>query len=70
MLRTKRDSGKKVGSRRIPSGRCVKFPGIVNDAYELGTDRVTLWLALTGKRTSEKYTDLLAAYEELKGGGK
>ena len=44
----------------------VKFPGIIKDAFELGTDRVSLWLALTRKRTTKKYSELAAAYQELK----
>jgi hypothetical protein len=66
MLRNRSASSKKVGSRTIPSGRSVKFPGIVQDAFLLGTDRVSLYLALTGKRSSKKYTGLAADYRKLK----
>lgn len=67
MLRNPNKKSKHGIVRKTPNFRSVKFPGISNDAEALGTDRVTLYFALTGKRTSKKYRILLKRYQQLKG---
>lgn len=68
MLRTDTEIRKNRSRRKLPSGRCVKFPGLVNDAFELGVHRNTLYLALSGKRTGRTYKEVLVRYNQLKGG--
>lgn len=47
-----------------PKGkRKVRFPGICEDAQELGVTRVHLWMVLTGDRKSKR---LMQRYRDLK----
>jgi len=57
---------KKVG-RKTTSRRSVLFPGLINDAVDLGVHRNALYLALSGKRTDKRSKEILAAYHRLKG---
>lgn len=45
----------------------LRYPGIVEDAKTLGTNRTHLWKCLTGMRTSHS---LVRRYRELKGAQK
>lgn len=57
------NSEKKKGNTR--RRRVINFPGIGNQADQLGVNRIHLWKVLTGRRESRS---LMARYEQLTGG--
>jgi hypothetical protein len=54
-------------SKRNPKSptTAVRFPGITEDAKNLGVTRPHLWMCLVGQRKSKS---LVARYQKLKGG--